>query len=75
MPEAVIEVYRSDNETVQNRSGRSKRFFPKVMFLSAAARPQFYEIDDCVFDGKLGIWAFSELKWVERSSKKFRKGH
>ena len=44
MTKAVKKVYTSDNETVENRSGRSKRFIPKVMFLSAVAHPRFMEM-------------------------------
>ncbi len=69
MTKAVKKVYISDNETVENRSGRNRRFIPKVMFLSAVVRPRFDGDGDCIFDGKLGIWAFTKIVPAQRSSK------
>ncbi|KAL4172790.1 hypothetical protein KRP22_007952 [Phytophthora ramorum] len=37
------------------RSRRSKNFISKTMFLAAVTRPQ-----NCIWSGKLGIWAFTE---------------
>ena len=43
----------ADDEVIQGRSGRSKRIVPKVMVLSAIARPKFDGDGNCTFDGKL----------------------
>ncbi len=61
MTKAVKKEYTSDNENMENRSGRSKRFIPKIMFLSEVVRPLFDVNGDCIFDRKLGIWASTKL--------------
>ena len=44
------------------RTCRSKKFMEKIMFLCAVARPRFDPVtNECIFDGKIGIWPFVEL--------------
>lgn len=49
---------------------QSKRFIPKVMFLTAVAPPD----PDNNFDGKIGCWAITEKYTAKRNSKHFQKG-
>lgn len=49
--------------------GKSKRFIPKVMFLCALARPRFDEDSRCTFDGKIGLWPFTEIVLAKRNSR------
>ncbi|XP_026438869.1 uncharacterized protein LOC113337402 [Papaver somniferum] len=51
------------------RTCHSKRFLPKVMFLSAVARPRFDAAGNVIFDGKIGIWAFVFMVAAQRTSK------
>lgn len=56
----VPEALQKEENTY--RSIKSKNFIPKVMFLAAVARPW----GD--FDGKIGLWTFTEEKPAQRSS-------
>ncbi|GMF36945.1 unnamed protein product [Phytophthora lilii] len=56
-----------EGEAPPTRSRRSKDFIPKTMFLAAVARPR-------IWDGKLGIWAFTEEYVAQRRSKYRTKG-
>ncbi|OWZ10991.1 hypothetical protein PHMEG_00016052, partial [Phytophthora megakarya] len=58
-----------EDETPPTRSRRSKNFIPKTMFLAAVARPR-----NSLWDGKLGIWAFTEEHVAQRTSKYRSKG-
>ena len=44
------------------RKAQSKRHLPKVMFLTAVARPRFNADGECTFDGKIGMWPLVERK-------------
>lgn len=61
MSEKRNTVYLAKGEKPPERSAKSARFLPKVMFLSAVARPRFDDDGECTFDGKIGIWPFVEL--------------
>ncbi|GMF12463.1 unnamed protein product [Phytophthora lilii] len=56
-----------EEEAPPTRSRRSKNFIPKTMFLAAVARPR-------IWDGNLGIWAFTEEYVAQRTSKYRTKG-
>lgn len=49
--------------------GKSKRKIPESIFLCALARPRFDEDGECNFDGKIGLWPFTELVPAQRSSR------
>jgi hypothetical protein len=55
-------VYLAVGEEEPYVTAKSKRFIPKVMFLSATARPR----GD--FDGKLGLWPFVTQEAAKRNS-------
>lgn len=44
------------------------------MFLTAVARPRFNADGQCIFDGKIGIWPFTEQVAAKRGSKNRPKG-
>ncbi|ETO62050.1 hypothetical protein, variant [Phytophthora nicotianae P1976] len=56
------------------RFWKSKRFIPKTMFLAALARPRYDPHRKQQWDGKLGIWSFTEKYEAQRSSKNSAKG-
>ena len=47
----------------------SKRFMKKIIFIAALARPRFDASCNMIFDGKVGIWPFTENVKAKRSSK------
>ena len=47
--------YIAGDEKVPKRSVKNKRYIPKVLFLSAIARPVYDEDDKCIFDRKIGL--------------------
>lgn len=57
------------DEQAPTRRIRSRRFITRVMMLAAVSRPR-YGPDGELFDGKLGIWAFTEQVAAVRSSKR-----
>jgi hypothetical protein len=62
-------------ETAPHRTCKSKRFIRKIMFLCAIARPRFdQETNECIFDGKIGIWPFIEEVEAQRSSRNRPRG-
>eukprot|EP00977_Amphora_coffeiformis_P001349 scaffold283_cov186-Amphora_coffeaeformis.AAC.7 len=55
-------------EDIPHRTCMHKSHILKVMFLCAVARPRFNEEGVCIFDGKIGIWPFTERRQAERNS-------
>ncbi|XP_051145930.1 uncharacterized protein LOC127261677 [Andrographis paniculata] len=47
----------------------SKRFITKVMFLCAVVRPMYASNGECIFDGKIDIFPFTEKVPAQRNSK------
>ena len=69
MTEIVQRFIKVKGEPSPHRTCKSKKFIPKLMFLCAIARPRFHpETNECIFDGKLGIWPFIERVEARRSS-------
>ncbi|KAH9132635.1 hypothetical protein AeRB84_015336 [Aphanomyces euteiches] len=66
--------YAYDDEVVPRRSGKSRHFVTKVMFLAAVARPRYDYSKKKIFDGKLGVWPFVETTLAKRGSKNRAKG-
>ncbi|XP_021837498.2 uncharacterized protein [Spinacia oleracea] len=67
-------VYLGKHERAKYRSGKSSKFIPKVMFTAAVARPRFNAQNECIFDGKLGIFPFTYQEAAKRNSKNREKG-
>lgn len=60
--------YLYDGEEPPVRKVQSKRFITKVMFIAAVARPRHNPATNSPFDGKIGMWAFTEkIPAVRRS--------
>lgn len=61
--------YLYDDEIPPVRKVQSKRFITKVMFIAAVARPRHNTAANALFDGKVGMWAFTEKVPAVRSSR------
>jgi hypothetical protein len=61
--------YLTDNEQLDHRATKSKRFLTKVMFLVAVARPRWDTTRNQWFDGRIGIWPCVETQLAKRNSK------
>ncbi|GMF52401.1 unnamed protein product [Phytophthora fragariaefolia] len=61
--------YVVGDEEVPQRHRRSKRFIEKTMFLAAVAKPR-----KCKFNGKIGIWSFTEDTFALRGGANRPKG-
>ncbi|CAM9901585.1 unnamed protein product, partial [Pylaiella littoralis] len=61
--------YLYDGEEPPIRKVQSKRFITKIMFLAAVARPRWNHATNSLFDGKIGLWAFTEKVRAQRSSR------
>jgi hypothetical protein len=55
--------YLSHRGEVPHRECKHKNHIQKIMFLSAMARPRYDAQGNCVFDGKIGVWAY--IEWVQ----------
>jgi hypothetical protein len=53
-------MYLSHREEAPQRECKHKNHIQKIMFLSAMARPRYDAQGNCVFDGKIGVWAYTE---------------
>ena len=53
-------MYLSHREEAPHRECKNKSRIQKIMFLSAMARPRYDAQGICVFDGKIGVWAYTE---------------
>ncbi|KAL4115494.1 hypothetical protein PRIC2_013655 [Phytophthora ramorum] len=51
------------------RKLKKKRHILKVMMLAAVARLRYNAAGECIFDGKLGTWAFVEHTLAQRTSR------
>ena len=58
-----------DEEVPPVRKVQSKRFITKVVFIAAVARPRHNPATNTLFDGKIGLWSFTEKKPAQRSSR------
>ncbi|XP_057770912.1 uncharacterized protein LOC130990701 [Salvia miltiorrhiza] len=61
--------YLTPEEIEPHRTCKSKKFITKVMFMCAVCRPIFNSDGSCLFDGKIGIFPFTELVPAKRKSK------
>lgn len=62
-------AYLGKREQKPERHAPSKRFIPKVMFLSAVCRPRINQLTGEVeFDGKIGVFPFIKREPAKRTS-------
>ncbi|XP_057789161.1 uncharacterized protein LOC131006021 [Salvia miltiorrhiza] len=66
--------YLTPQETEPHRTCKSKKFITKVMFMCAVCRPIFDTDGSVLFDGKIGIFPFTEMVPAKRSSKNRQAG-
>ncbi|XP_021864373.1 uncharacterized protein [Spinacia oleracea] len=67
-------VYLANNEPFPHRKGKSRTKIPKFMFMAAVARPRWGQDGQCEWDGKLGIFPFTDVVAAKRTSKNRVKG-
>ncbi|KAK9714491.1 hypothetical protein RND81_06G098500 [Saponaria officinalis] len=53
---------------------KSKRYITKIMFMATMARSRYGDDGVCLFDGKIGIFPFTEIVPAKRASKNRPKG-
>ncbi|KAG6948082.1 hypothetical protein JG688_00015253 [Phytophthora aleatoria] len=63
-----------DGEGLPPRVWKSKRFVPKTTFLAALARPRYDPHRKQRWNGKVGVWSFTEKCEVKRRSQNRAKG-
>lgn len=61
-------VYLSHREEAPKRETKNKGHIQKIMFLSAMARPRYDAEGNCIFDGKIGVWAYVEWGQAQKRS-------
>ncbi|XP_057795180.1 uncharacterized protein LOC131011387 [Salvia miltiorrhiza] len=61
--------YLTPTEAEPQRSCKNKKFITKVMFMCAVCRPLIAEDGTVLFDGKIGIFPFTEYVPAKRNSK------
>ena len=70
----VNHYYVDPKEVTPHRTITNGNRIPKVMFLTAVARPRFDLTTGRMFDGKIGCWAFVVYEPAQRNSKNRPKG-
>ncbi|KAM0836755.1 hypothetical protein ACQ4PT_062108 [Festuca glaucescens] len=60
-------IYLSHREEAPRRETKNNGHIQKIMFVSAMARPRYDAEGNCVFDGKIGVWAY--VDWVQAQKK------
>lgn len=66
--------YKTPDETAPHRTCTNKRFLTKVMFECAVGRPHYAADGTCIWDGKIGMFAFTKLEPAKRNSKNRQRG-
>ncbi|XP_041994191.1 uncharacterized protein LOC121744669 [Salvia splendens] len=66
--------YLLPDEDEPYRSCKSKRYITKVMFMCPVSRPQFGMDGQATYDGKVGIFPFTEVQPAQRKSKNRARG-
>ncbi|XP_074313741.1 uncharacterized protein LOC141648934 [Silene latifolia] len=62
-------VYVVVGEELPYRSCQSKRYITKVMFMCAVSRPIYSADEECLFDGKIGMFPFTNQVPAARASR------
>lgn len=60
--------YTVQGEHEPTRTCKNKNYIPKIMLLTALARPRFDSDGNCTFDGKIGCFPFVTYEPAKRSS-------
>ncbi|XP_062208383.1 uncharacterized protein LOC133909852 [Phragmites australis] len=60
--------YTIPGEDEPTRTCKNKNFIPKIMILTALARPRFNSDGNCTFDGKIGSFPLVTFEPAKRSS-------
>ncbi|WVZ96972.1 hypothetical protein U9M48_042547 [Paspalum notatum var. saurae] len=60
--------YTAPGEVEPTRTIRNKNYIPKIQILTAVGRPRFDSEGRCIFDAKIGCWAFFTYEPAKRSS-------
>ena len=58
MTKKARNFYLLPEEEDPYRTIQNKNSIDKVMFLAAVALPRYDNEGNCIFDGKIGVWAF-----------------
>ena len=66
--------YLHPDENQPHREFQNKNFIGKVMFLAAVARPRWDFHKRGMWDGKVGIWPFVQIKPAQKDSANRPKG-
>ncbi|XP_047961814.1 uncharacterized protein LOC125206616 [Salvia hispanica] len=74
MTKASDRYYLLPDEDEPYRSCKSKRYITKVMFMCAVSRPHFGMDGQATYDGKVGIFPFTEVLPAQRKSKNRPRG-
>ncbi|XP_042032238.1 uncharacterized protein LOC121778919 [Salvia splendens] len=74
MTEASDRYYLLPDEDEPYRSCKSKRFITKVIFMCVVSRPMFGSDGQTIFDGKIGIFPFTQQVPAKRKSKNRPRG-
>ena len=74
MTKACHRFYLTPTETEPHRTCKSKNYIPKIMFMCAISRPMWDNDGVLLFDGKIGIFPFTEEVPALRSSKNHAAG-
>ncbi|XP_042035354.1 uncharacterized protein LOC121781723 [Salvia splendens] len=74
MTKASDRYYMLPDEDEPYRSCKSKRFITKVMFMCAVSRPMFGSDGQPIFDGKIGIFPFTQQVPAKRKLKNRSRG-
>ncbi|VFQ65353.1 unnamed protein product [Cuscuta campestris] len=74
MSKTSQKFYLLPDEADPYRACKSKRFIAKVMFLCVVGRPLFGDNGEVLWDGKVGIFHFTEKCKAKRKSKNRPKG-
>ncbi|XP_057779806.1 uncharacterized protein LOC130998404 [Salvia miltiorrhiza] len=61
--------YLTPEEIEPHRTCKNKKFITKVMFMCVVCRPVFGANGECLFDGKIGIFPFTELVPAKKNNK------
>ncbi|XP_025876903.2 uncharacterized protein [Oryza sativa Japonica Group] len=64
----TVRYYAAPTASRRIRTIQNKNFIPKIMILTALARPRFDSNGNCIFDGKIGCFPFVTYTAAKRSS-------
>lgn len=65
----TLRYYTAPDEQQPIRTCKNKNYIPRIMFLTALARPRFDSSGNCTFDGRIGCFPYVTYVAAKRSSK------